>query len=213
MPRLASTGAAAFIAAPILAAVGVLASTTMSDEAADQVAAFAGHRGAMIGGTVLQTIGIVLFLGGIVWLATTLAPHARGLAAAGGIVGVAGSLVILFEDGATAATAGVVAALDPAHATTAVDRIHSGALGALEPVSLLQAIGCLLLALSALRAGVPRWAAALFALGGFVDTIGFAAASKPLTVIGFAVLLAGLLPLARTLVRPGAHPAVVVPAQ
>lgn len=215
MSNLARAGAASFVAAPVLAAAGVLVSTTMSDDAAAEVAAFAGHRGAMIGGLVLQTVAIALFAGGIVWLATTVAPRARGLAAAGGILGIAGSLVITLEDGATATVASIASALDPAQAESAVHRIHSSALGGLEPVSLLQAVGCLLLALAALRSGVPQWAAGMFALGGFVDTVGFAAASKPLTVVGFALLLAGLLPIVHALAgrEKPAPAAVVQPAQ
>ena len=209
MSRLSLTGAVAFVAAPILAAVGVLVSTTMSDDAATQVAAFADHRGAMIGAAVLQTVAIFLFVGGIVWLAAAVAPRARGLAFTGGVLGVIGSLVILFEDGITATVSSVVGALDPARATTVVDRIHSSTAAGLEPISLLQAIGCLILAVAAVRMGVPRWAAALFAIGGFVDTAGFAAGSKAVVVIGFAVLLAGLLPLVRTFAgrEPTALPA------
>lgn len=214
MTKNALMGATSFLAAPIFAAVGVLISTTMSDDAATQVAAFADHRSAMIGGAVFQTLGIVLFLAGIVWLATAVAPRARGLAVAGGILGVAGSLVILFEDGVVAAVPSVVSALDPAQAAAAVHRIHSSTAYGLEPVSILQAIGCLLLALAALRSGVPRWAAGLFALGGFVDTVGFASASKPLTIIGFALLLAGLAPLCRSLAGGEPAPAAVAqPAQ
>jgi hypothetical protein len=211
MSRLALTGAASFLAAPILAAAGVLASTTMSDDPATQVAAFADHRSAMIAGAVLETVGIVLFLAGIVWLATALAPRARGLAAAGGILGVAGSLVILLEDGLGAALPSVVSALDPAQAVAVIHHIHSSAVYGLEPVSLLQAVGCLLLALAALRSGVPRWAAGLFALGGFVDTVGFASASKPLTVIGFVFLLGGLAQLVRSFA--GREPAPAAAAQ
>jgi hypothetical protein len=211
MSRLAYAGAASFLAAPILAAAGVLASTTMSDDAPTQVAALTDHRGAMIGGAVLQNLGIILFLAGMIWLATAVAPHARGLAAAGGILGVAGSLVILFEDGLSATLPGVVSALDPAQAATVVHQIHSSLVAGLEPLAILQPVGCLLLALAALRAGVPRWAAGLFVVGGFVDTIGFAAASKPLTVVGFTLLLAGLLPLVRSLT--GRKPAVAAAAQ
>ena len=214
MSRLAMAGAASFLAAPVLAAAGVLASTTMSDDAATQVAAWTDHRSAMIGGAMLQTVAIVLFVAGIVWLATAVAPRARGLAVAGGIIGAAGSFVILLEDGVGAAVPSVVSALDPAQAATVVHQIHSSGVYGLEPVSLLQAVGCLLLALAALRSGVPRWAAGLFALGGFVDTIGFASASKPLTVIGFVLLLAGLAQLVRSLAgREPAPAAVAQPAQ
>jgi hypothetical protein len=208
--RLAFAGAASFLAAPVVAAAGVLASTTMSDDAATQVAAFADHRGAMIGGAVLENLGILLFLAGIAWLTTAVAPRARGLAIAGGILGVAGSLVILFEDGLTATLPSVVSSLDSAQATTVIHHIHSSAVSGVEPLAILQPAGCLLLALAALRSGVRRWAAGLFTVGGFLDTVGFATGSKPLTAIGFAVLLAGLIPLVHTLSgrEAGALPAV-----
>lgn len=211
MSRLSLAGAAAFVAGPVLGIAGVLAAATMSDDAATQVAAYADHHGSMIASAVLQMIGILGFVGGIVWLATAVSARGRGLAAAGGIAGVAGSLIILFEDGLGAAVPSVVSALGPAQATSVVDRIHSSTAGSLEPISLLQAIGCLILAVCAVRMGVPRWAAALFAIGGFVDTIGFATASKPVVVVGFLVLLAGLLPLIRSFA--GREPAPVAAAQ
>jgi len=119
--------------------------------------------------------------------------------------------VILFEDGLTAAVPSVVSALGPAQAAAVVHQIHSSLIAGLEPLAILQPVGCLLLALAAIRGGVPRWAAGLFAVGGFLDTVGFASGSKPLAVIGFAVLLAGLLPLVRTLA--GREPARLPAAQ
>jgi hypothetical protein len=198
--KLAHVGAASFLAAPVLGAAGVLAASTMSDDAAPLVAASTDHHGAMIASAVLQTIGISLFIAGIVWLATAVAPRARALGVAGGILGVTGALVIVFEAGLNAAVPPVVSALRPANATKAVDAILSSTAGGLEPLSTLQPIGCLLLAIGAVKAGAPRWAAAVFAVGGFVDTAGFATGTKALVVVGFVLTVAGIAPLARHLV-------------
>ncbi len=196
MSRIDRAGAASLLAAPVVATAGVLTDTTISDDAAKQVAAFANHRGTMIGGAALQTIAVVLLAAGLVWLAATLAPRARSLAIGGGILGLVGSLVILFEDGVHAGVPSVVAALDPSRATSAVDRIQSSAVvSTIEPISLLQAIGIALLAVAAVKVGMPRWAAVLFGAGGFVNTVGFATASKSVVLAGFALLLVGLAPV------------------
>jgi len=196
MSRIDRAGAASLLAAPVVATAGILTDTTISDDAAKQVAAFANHRGAMIGGAALQTIAVVLLAAGLVWLAATLAPRARSLAIGGGILGLVGSLVILFEDGVRAGVPSVVAALDPSRATSVVDRIQSSAVvSTIEPISVLQAIGIALLAVAAVKAGMPRWAVVLFGAGGFVNTVGFATASKSVVLAGFALLLVGLAPV------------------
>jgi hypothetical protein len=204
MSRIDRAGAASLLAAPVVVAAGVLTDTTISDDAGKQVAALASHRDAMIGGAALQTIALVLLAAGLVWLAVTLAPRARNLAVSGGILGLVGSLVILFEDGVHAAVPSVVAALDPSQATSVVDRIQSSAVvSTIEPMSLLQAIGIALLAVAAVKAGIPRWAAVLFGAGGFVNTVGFAVASKPVVLAGFVLLVVGLAPVATRLAGGG----------
>ena len=160
-------GAAALLAAPILVIAGALAQPTLSGDAAKQVVALTSHRGAMIAGMTLSMIAAVLLIGGTVWLALTLAPRAPRLAMAGGVLGVLGSLIVLFENSVGAAAPAIIAGLDRAQATAVLGRIQSSAaISAFEPVSIVGNIGVALLGIAVARAGAPRWAAALIVIGG-----------------------------------------------
>jgi hypothetical protein len=192
-------GAVALLAAPIIVIAGTLAQPTLSDDAASQVAALTDHRGAMITSTALSTIAVVLLIGGLIWFALALAPRAPRLAMAGGVLGVFGSLVVLFENSVAAAFPAIVGGLDQIQATSVLDRIHSGAITALGPLSIIGAIGLALLGLAAVRAGAPRWAGAAIAVGALAEGAGFAAGTKALVIIAFAVLFLGLLQAVRTL--------------
>ncbi len=211
MSRLSLAGAAALIAGPAVAVVGALVVTTESDDPATRVAAYTDHHGAMAAGLVLEVVSIVLIIGGISWLALLLAPRSRNLAAAGGIVALAGALVILFEDGLTAAQSPIATGLGQGQASTVIDRIHSSTASSLDPLAILLAVGTLLLAVAAARAGAPRLGAAALALGMIVNTVGFGAGSKVLVVAGFAVFLVGAIPLVRALT--GREPAHLAAAQ
>ncbi len=211
MSRLSLAGAGALIAGPVVAAVAALVATTESDDPATRVAAYTNHHGAMAAGLALEVVSIVLIIAGIAWLALALAPRSRNLAAAGGIVAFAGSLAILFEDGLTAAQSPVVSGLGQGQAAAVVDRIHSSTASSLDPLAILLAVGTLLLAVAAVKVGAPRLGAAAFALGMIVNTIGFGAGSQALIVAGFAVFLAGVIPLVRTLT--GREPAQLAAAQ
>jgi hypothetical protein len=193
-------GAAALLAAPIVVIAGTLAQPTLSGDAATQVAAFTDHRGPMIAGMTLRTTGLILLIAGTVWLALTIAPRAPRLAMAGGVLGVLGSLVVLFENGVGAAAPAIVDTLDRAQATAVLDRINTGAISALEPLSILGDIGIALLGIAVARAGAPRWAAAAIVIGALGEGAGFATGTKALVVISFALLFAGLLQAVRTLV-------------
>jgi hypothetical protein len=192
-------GAVALLAAPIIVIAGTLAQPTLSDDAASQIAALTDHRGAMITSTALSTIAVVLLIGGLIWFALALAPRAPRLAMAGGVLGVFGSLVVLFENSVAAAFPAIVGGLDQIQATSVLDRIHSGAITALGPLSIIGAIGLALLGLAAVRAGAPRWAGAAIAVGALAEGAGFAAGTKALVIIAFAVLFLGLLQAVRTL--------------
>ena len=150
-------GATALLAAPILAIAGALAQPTLSGDAAKQVLALTSHREAMIAGMTLSMIAAVLLIGGIIWLALTLAPRAPRLAMVGGPLGVLGSLIVLFENSVGAAAPAIVAGLDRAQATAVLGRIQSSAaISAFEPVSILGNIGVALLGITAAGAGAPR---------------------------------------------------------
>jgi hypothetical protein len=206
-------GAAALLAAPIVVIAGTLAQPTLSDHAATQVAALTVHRGPMIAGMTLRTTGLILLIAGTVWLALTIAPRAPRLAMAGGVLGVLGSLVVLFENGVGAAAPAIVDTLDRAQATAVLDRINTGAISALEPLSVLGDIGIALLGIAVVRAGVSRWAAAAIVIGALGEGAGFAAGAKALVIISFALLFAGLLQAVRTLVTRAAPQAAAETAQ
>ena len=197
-------GAAALLAAPIVVIAATLAQPTLSDDTAKQVAALTDHRGAVIAGMALSMIAVVLLIAGIVWLAFALAPRAPRLAVTGGVLGVLGSLIVLFENSVGAAAPAIVAGLDRAQATALLDRIHSSAaISALEPLSLVGDIGIALLGIAAVKAGAPRWAAAAIVIGALGEGAGFATGSEALVIISFAFLFIGLLQAVRTQVtRP-----------
>jgi hypothetical protein len=197
-------GAAALLAAPILVIAGTLAQPTLSGDAATQVAALTGHRGAMITGMALGLIAVVLLIAGIIWLALALAPHAPRLAMAGGVLGVSGLLVVLFENSVAAAGPAIAGGLGQIQAAAMLDHIHSGAISALEPLSILGDIGIALLGIAVVKAGAPRWAGAVIVAGALGEGAGFATGSKPVVVISCALLFAGFAQAVRTLVTRAA---------
>jgi hypothetical protein len=153
-------------------------------------------------------IAVVLLIAGTAWLALTLASRAPRLAMAGGVLGVLGLLVVLFENSVGAAAPAIVDTLDRAQATAVLDHIAS-ANSALGPVSIAGDIGLALLGIAAVKAGAPRWAAALIVIGALGCGPGFATGTKALVIVSFALLFAGLLQAVRTLAtRPGPQLAV-----
>jgi hypothetical protein len=198
-------GVSALLAAPIVVIVANLVRPTISDDAAKQVVAFTDHRPAMIVGIALSAIAVVLLTAGIVWLALTLAPHAPNLAIAGGVLGVLGSLIVLFVTGVGAAAPAIVHGLNPAQATSTLQHIQSSpAVSGLEPLQLIGDIGVALLGIAATKAGAPRWAATAIAIGALGEGAGFGTGMKALVIVAFAVLFVGLAEAVRTLVAvPG----------
>jgi len=205
-------GATALLAAPVLGIAGALAQPTLSGDAARQVAALTGHRGPMIAGMTLSMIAIVLLIAGTVWLALTLAPRAPRLAMAGGVLGVLGLLVVLFENSVGAAAPAIADTLDRAQATAVLDRVQSSApISALEPASILGNIGIALLGIAVAKAGAPRWAAAMIAIGALGYGPGFATGSKILVSISFALMFIGLVSAVRPLAARSEAPPAAKP--
>jgi hypothetical protein len=193
-------GATALLAAPIVVIAGALAQPTLSGDAAKQVTALTSHRGVMIAGMTLSISAGILLVAGTIWLALTLAPRAPRLAMAGGVLGVLGMLIVLFENSVGAAAPAIVAGLDQAQATAVLNRIQSSAaISALEPVSIVGNIGIALLGIAVAKAGAPRWAAAMIVIGALGYGPGFATGSKILVIVSFALLFIGLVSAVRTL--------------
>jgi hypothetical protein len=202
-------GAGALLLAPIVVIAANLARPTLSDDAANQVAALTDHRGVMIAGIALNTIGVMLLTAGIVWLALVLAPRAPRLALAGGVLGVLGSLLVVFSSGVDATGPAIVQGLDPAQATATLHRIQSSAaVSGLGPIKLLGDIGIALLGVAVVRAGAPRWAGAAIAIGAIAEGAGFGTHTKGLVIAAFAIMFVGFVETVRTLVAArGEQPA------
>ena len=188
-------GAGELIAAPIIAIAANLVRPTLSDDAANQVAAFTEHRGAMIAGIALSAIAVGLLTGGIVWLSLQLArtctetrPRRRS----------ARSVRV-------AAAPAIVHVLGPAQSTAALHSIQSSAaVTGLEPLQLLGDLGIALLGIAAITAGAPRWAGIAIAIGAIGEGAGFGTGTKAVVIGAFALLFVGLIEVVRTLVAsPG----------
>ena len=206
-PKSTNAGALALLATPIVVIAAVLIQPTLSDDASTQVTALTSHHQAMITGLTLSIIALVLLVAGTLWLALALAPRTPRLAIAGAVLSVFGALVVLFENSVAAAAPAIASGLGHAQATAMLERVHSGAIAAVEPLALLGDIGVALLGIAALKAGAPRWAAVAIAVGALGEGAGFATSTKALVITSFALLFAGLLPAVctlRTNTRP--HP-------
>ena len=125
MPKPSLTGATALVAAPVLAITGIAVSPTMSNQAADQLGAASAHHFASGLGLTLQALAVGLLIAGIAWLALVVAERSPKLALAGGILGVGGLLIVLFEDGVSATTPAIASGLDHAAAAGLLERVHS----------------------------------------------------------------------------------------
>ena len=212
LSRTSRAGAASLLLAPVIVIAAALIQPTLSDEAAKQVAALRLHHGAVILGLTLSNVSLLLLIAGMVWLALTLAPRVPRLAVVGGVLGVFGSLVVLFENGVSAATPSIVSGLDPVQATTLVHHLHTGtAVAAVEPLSILGDIGLALLGVATARVGAPRWSALAIAVGALGEGAGFATGTKGAVIAAFAIMLIGLLQVVRVLM--GAHAGSAAPAR
>jgi hypothetical protein len=207
MSTFARAGATALVGGPLLGLIGVLLQPTLSDDAGDVMSALSAHHNAMIAGLALQAVAIAVLIGGIVWLTVRLHTHAPRLAITGGILAVAGGLVILFEDGVSAVTPSLVSSLDAQSATAAIHQVNGGAAAGLDPLALLFDAGLAVLAFAAVKAGAPRWVAPALTISAFAQGFGFAAASRPVVAIAFAVMTVLLGVLARgTAARQASEP-------
>lgn len=215
MSRPSIAGAVSLVAAPVLVIVGTLVLPTVSDEAADQLSAVTHHRSGMIVGQTLSAIALVPLIAGTIWLAAVTWPRSRTLALVGGTLGVLGDLVVMFENGTHATAVSIVGGLDAANAATALDHISSSAMvKGLEPLSLLGDIGLLVLAIGAVRIGLPRWAAAALGIGALLEGAGFGSSTKALVILGFALVFVGAVMAVRAVATSAASDAVTTrPAQ
>jgi hypothetical protein len=198
MSGYSRAGAICLVAAPIAGFVSVLVGETVSGKASDQAVAFVEHATATHVGLALNAIAAALLIGGLIWFAWIAHERSPRLAVVGGVLGVIGMLAALFDDALHVAGSLMVAGLTAAEATTALGPLTSGGVFAVGPLSELGDIGLIVLAIAAVRFGLPRWTAAVLCVGVICEGLGFAAGSRYLAAVGFALAAVGVAAVVRT---------------
>lgn len=191
-------GATCLVLAPLAGLASVLAGAPVSGKAADLASRFVHHPAATHLGLALNAIAATLLVGGVVWFAGAAYRRSPRLAMAGGVLGVLGMLAVLFDDAVHVSGSLVVHGMTTTQATTTLGPLTSGGVVAVGPLSELGDLGVVLLAVAALRLGLPRWAAAVLCAGVIAEGLGFAAGSRYLAATGFALTAIGLATVVRT---------------
>lgn len=198
MSAYSRAGATCLVLAPVAGLVSVLAGVPVSGKAGDLASTFTDHPSAARFGLALNAVAATLLVAGIVWFAVICREGAPRLAMAGGILGVLGMLAVLFDDAVHVSGSLVVDGLGVDQARTALDPLTSGGVLAVGPLSELGDLGLVLLAIAALRLGLPRWVAVVLCVGVIGGGIGFGAGSRYLVVAGFALSAVGMAMVVRT---------------
>ena len=198
MSPISRAGAACLLAGPLAGLASVLVEHTLSLKAADQAAAFTVHPTATHVGLAVNAVASVLLAAGLLWFAWTTYGRSPRLAVAGGVLGLLGSFSIMVDDAVHIAGSLVVSGLPAGRATQLLDRLTSGGLVAAGVLSELADLGMILLAVAALRIGVPRWGTATLCLGVVAEAVGFGTGSRYLAAAGFALTLVGCATVVRT---------------
>jgi hypothetical protein len=208
-PSLQSrAGAACLLAGPLAGLASVLIVRTESLTAADRAAAWTAHPTATHAGLAVNAIAVVLLAAGVVWFAWTTHERSPRLATAGGVLGVLGLFAITCDDAIHVAGSVAVSGMTAAQATPVADRLFSGGVTAAGILSELGDIGVILLAVAALKIGVPRWGAATLIVGVIAEGLGFAAGSRYLAAVGFALTLVGVATVVRTALTRAPAPTI-----
>jgi hypothetical protein len=116
-------------------------------------------------------------------------------------------LAVLFDDAVHVSGSLVVDGMTTDQATKALKPLTSGGVFAVGPLSELGDVGIILLAIAALRLGLPRWAAVVLCVGVIGEGIGFGAGSRYLVAAGFALTAVGAAMVVRTALGGAALPA------
>lgn len=199
MSKSHRAGATALLAAPLLALVINAVLPSLTDDPPAVIGSLHSHHGTMVLGLSLEPLSIALMIAGVVWLAAVLRARAPRLATAGGIIGVAGGFIVLFEDGVHAVAPAVVDTLGAGAATKVLGNIATSGAARVEPLALLLAVGLTLLAVAAVTAGAPGWLAFAVGVCAFAQGIGEATGIRVLLLAAFAGLFLSLAAIVRTL--------------
>jgi hypothetical protein len=198
MSAYSRAGATCLVLAPVAGIASVLAGVPVSGKAGDLASTFIDHPSAARLGLALNAVAATLLVGGIVWFALNCHGCSPRLALAGGTLGVLGMLAVLFDDAVHVCGSLVVDGLSVAQAKTALGPLTSGGVFAVGPLSELGDVGLILLAIAALRIGLPRWSAVVLCVGVIGEGLGFGAGSRYLVAAGFALTALGMVMVVRT---------------
>jgi hypothetical protein len=198
MSTQSRAGATVLVLAPLFGLISVLVGAPVSGKAADLADRFVHHSAAAQAGLAINAIAATLLVGGIVWFGRATHERAPRLALTGAVLGVLGMLAVLFDDAVHVSGSLVVDGMSVDEATTALHPLTSGGVFAVGPLSELGDIGLIVLAVAALRLGLPRWAAAVLCVGVVAEGVGFGAGSRYLVAAGFALTFVGLAMVVRT---------------
>lgn len=213
MSALSRAGATCLVLAPLAGLVSVVVTKTVSGKATEQATAYLEHPGATHLGFAINAIAATLLVGGIVWFAWIAYERSPRLAVAGGVLGVLGMLAVLFDDAVHVAGSLVVGGMSTDAATTALHPLTSGGVFAVGPLSELGDVGIILLAIAAVRRGLPRWAAVVLCVGVIGEGAGFGAGSRYLAAAGFALTAIGLAMVVRTVLANAPAPRAALTPQ
>jgi hypothetical protein len=206
-PRFGLLGAAAVPAGYLCGLASVLILPTLSTRAADQAEAISAHRDLVLAGGAVDALGAVLVVAGVVWWATRLPVTAT--VHVGAVLGAGGMAAVLFDAAAQVSSALLLAGQDPSSAAEMLHRLGA-ATSVTGPISVLNDIGVIVLALVTRRVlgsggagGTTSVWAWLFVAGAVVEAVGFATGSRPAAAIGLLGALVALVVLVPRLARPG----------
>lgn len=192
--------ALALPAFPAALLAGTLVSPTDSNDNAKQLAAAATHGGTWQAAALLELLAAALLAAAVAGVVTAVRERGRGLATAGGVLGVLGTLGMTLI-GARHLFVYGLAGGDHAAGLQALDRMDNGAGAIALPLMFAAPLALILLTAAAARAGlVPRWLI-VAAIAFFVsDMLPIPAAEEIQALLGVATL--GTIGL-RLLGRPG----------
>ena len=188
--------AVALVSAPLLWVVAELVSPKLHSDAAQQLAAIAGHADRWFGYTALLVLGTILFVPATLALMRLSRAGSPRLTVVGGAALVFGTVIAVGDSMSQLMTWQMVApGADRSQMAALLDRFDNagGAQLFFGPGGIAFVIGTVLLTVALIRTrNVPVWASVAFLIGMVGQFMGFVASSIPVILVGNVVLLVAL---------------------
>lgn len=188
--------AVALVAAPLFWVVAELVSPALHSDAAQQLAAIAGHADRWFGYTALLVLGTILFVPATLALMRLSRAGSPRLTVVGGGALVFGTVIAVGDAMSQLMTWQMVTpGADRSQMAALLDRFDNagGAQLFFGPGGLAFVIGSVLLTVALIRTrNLPVWASVAFLIGMVGQFMGFVASSIPVILVGNVVLLVAL---------------------